>query len=39
VRDVAISEAFYTEILGFQVTTKGDFGTFLTCGKSTTTLL
>ena len=33
VRDLAVSERFYTEILGFQVSLKRDNCTFLTCGK------
>ena len=33
VRNLAMSEKFYTEILGFQVALKRDGGTFLTCGK------
>ena len=33
VKDLAVSEYFYTEILGFQVALKRDGGTFLTCGK------
>lgn len=33
VRDLAVSERFYTEVLGFQVSLKRGNGTFLTCGK------
>ena len=33
VKDLAVSERFYTEILGFQVALKRPAGTFLTCGK------
>ncbi|ETX07153.1 VOC family protein [Candidatus Entotheonella palauensis] len=33
VKDVEVSEKFYTEILGFEVSVKRPFGTFLTCGK------
>ena len=33
VRDLAVSEHFYTEILGFEVSLKRGTGTFLTCGK------
>ena len=33
VRDLAVSERFYTEVLGFQVALKRERGTFLTCGK------
>lgn len=33
VRDLAVSEHFYTEVLGFQVSLRRDGGTFLTCGK------
>ncbi len=33
VKDVEVSEKFYTEILGFEVAVKRPFGTFLTCGK------
>lgn len=33
VRDLAVSEHFYTEILGFKVSLKRGNGTFLTCGK------
>ncbi len=33
VRDLAVSEKFYTDVLGFQVSLKRGNGTFLTCGK------
>ena len=33
VRNLEVSERFYTEILGFQVSRKRPGGTFLTCGK------
>lgn len=33
VRDLAVSERFYTEVLGFQVSLKRGNGTFLTCGR------
>ncbi|MCY3820926.1 MAG: VOC family protein [Gammaproteobacteria bacterium] len=33
VRDLAESERFYTDVLGFRVSLKRDNGTFLTCGK------
>jgi len=33
VRNLEVSERFYTEILGFQVARKRPRGTFLTCGK------
>lgn len=33
VKDLAVSEHFYTQVLGFQVSLKRGNGTFLTCGK------
>ena len=33
VRDLAVSERFYTEVLGFQIAIRRPGGTFLTCGK------
>jgi catechol 2,3-dioxygenase len=33
VKDVDVSEKFYTEVLGFEVSLRRPFGTFLTCGK------
>lgn len=33
VRDVALSEKFYTEILGFEIALKRPHATFLTCGR------
>jgi catechol 2,3-dioxygenase len=33
VKDVEVSEKFYTEVLGFEISVKRPFGTFLTCGK------
>jgi catechol 2,3-dioxygenase len=33
VRDVAVSEKFYTQLLGFEISLKNARGTFLTCGK------
>jgi catechol 2,3-dioxygenase len=33
VKDVEVSEKFYTEVLGFEIAVKRPLGTFLTCGK------
>lgn len=33
VSDVEVSTKFYTEVVGFEISTKSSAGTFLTCGK------
>jgi catechol 2,3-dioxygenase len=33
VKDVEVSEKFYTEVMGFEIAVKRPMGTFLTCGK------